>query len=172
LRIIMAARATKRNLEVADRLALMEHNSTMPARPDEVWEVLTDPDGVASWLGDGSDLPPVEGADLDVADVETGVRRVGTVESVEPGRRLGFVWWPADSEGRDDGAAGDRATRVEITLVPDGDHTHLTITEVPVSRTEAVTASVADAHAWAWRAAGAELGLLRRAIGSGLTLVC
>lgn len=165
----MAVREPKRNLAVADRLDLMEHTSTMPARPDEVWEVLTDPDGVASWLGDGSDLPPVEGADLDVADVETGVRRVGTVERVEPGRRLGFVWWPAD---RDDGAAGDRATRVEITLVPDGDHTRLRITEVPVSRTEAVTASIADAHSWAWRTAGAELGLLRRAIGSGLTLVC
>lgn len=167
----MVASEVNRNLPVAGTLSVMEHTTTLPATPDEVWEVLTDPEGVASWLGDGSDLTPVEGADLDVADVETGVRRLGRVETVEPGRRLGFVWWPAGDD-HDDGTAGDRASRVDIVLRPDGDRTHLTITEVPTSAIGTASASVDTARTWFWRAAGVELGLARRTTGSGLTLVC
>ena len=44
-------------------------DTTLAADPDEVWEVLTSPEGVEGWLGEGSTLPPAEGADLDVADV-------------------------------------------------------------------------------------------------------
>ena len=147
-------------------LHAMDHTTTFTADADEVWEVLTDPEGVESWLGEGSSLPPVEGADLDVADVETGIRRRGLVETVEPGRRLGFVWWPVD-----DGPDGATATRVEIVLVPDGDTTHLTIRESPVTRPGAAVASVL-AGSWAWRTAGAELQLAARRMGSGLTLTC
>jgi uncharacterized protein YndB with AHSA1/START domain len=163
----MPSGAAMRNPLVACMLSAMDHTSTFTADVDEVWEVLTDPEGVESWLGEGSRLTPVEGADLDVADVETGIRRHGRVETVEPRRRLGFVWWPAD----DDGSDGTTATRVDIVLVPDGDTTHLAIRETPVARPGAVVASV-QASTWAWRTAGAELHLAARRMGSGLTLTC
>ncbi|WP_195210540.1 SRPBCC family protein [Actinomarinicola tropica] len=125
----------------------------LDADPDLVWEALTSPDGVASWLGEGSHLVPESGAALDVADVETGVRKVGRVEQVDPGRRLTFVWWP---EGDDP----DTGHRVDVVLTPSGHGggdgtTTLTITEAPLS----ARASIAGAP-WAWRAAGIELALL------------
>lgn len=135
----------------------------LPASPDEVWEVVSSPDGVEAWLGEGSTLPPVEGADLDVADTETGTRRRGRVESVEPGHRLGYVWWPADDEEGGDGAA----TRVEIQLVPHGPGTRLTVTETPVA-----APPVGGSAAWAWRMASVELMFARRDLGSGLVLSC
>lgn len=153
---------------VAGMLATMEHTSTLPAGPDEVWEILTTPDGVESWLGEGSDLPPVEGADLDVADVETGIRRVGRVETVEPGRRLGFVWWPVDGDD-----ASGAASRVDIVLTPDADGTRLDISEIPVGTPGGAVASVATGHdTWTWRGAAVELRVAARTVGRGLTLVC
>jgi uncharacterized protein YndB with AHSA1/START domain len=132
----------------------------LPAGPDEAWEVLTSPDGVASWLGDDSRLSPVEGTDLDVADVETGVRRHGRVEVVEPGRRLGFVWWPA---GSDPDEPGGPASRVAIQLVPHDGGTTLVVTESPVTpfggTAPRASASVAGST-WRWRAAAVEVAIM------------
>lgn len=124
----------------------------LPADADLVWEALTSPDGVESWLGEGSRLEPREGTDLDVADVETGVRRVGRVDEVDPGRRLGFVWWP---DG-DDPSAGHR---VDVVLTPHGGGTTLTVTETPLSAL-ACLAAPTSAEAWTWRSAAMELALL------------
>jgi uncharacterized protein YndB with AHSA1/START domain len=134
----------------------------LPASTEEVWEALTSPAGVEDWLGDGSELTPVEGSDLDVADVETGVRKRGRVDEVEDGRRLGYVWWPAD--GGDGDAA---ATRVTIELVPHEGGTTLVVTERPwpiATGTATATASVAVAPrgTWAWRFSTVEPALGRR----------
>ncbi len=145
-------------------------DATLPADPDEVWEVLTSAEGVEGWLGEGSTLPPVEGADLDVADVETGVRRLGRVERVEPGRRLGFVWWPADRDDadRDGDGRGGSASRVEVVLSPVDDGTRLVITETPLGPT---SASASVAGLWAWRSAAVELHVART-LGAGLVVLC
>ena len=144
----------------------MDHSTFLPAEPSDVWEVLTSPDGVESWLGEGSDLPAIEGAPLDVADVETGIRRVGRVETVEPGRRLGFVWWP---EGRDD----SDASRVELVLTPDADGTRLDVIELPVVASGVATASLqASNSTWTWRSAAVEMAVSAPVLGRGLTLVC
>jgi len=129
--------------------------------PDDVWDALTSPDGVEAWLGEGSRLSPVEGADLDVADVETGVRKVGRVDTVEPARRLGFVWWPVC---REDDAGAAEPSRVVIELVPHGDGTHLTITESPIdvsmrARGIGGASACAARGSWAWRAAAVEVRL-------------
>lgn len=131
----------------------------MDADADVVWEVLTSPDGVEEWLGPDSHLEPIEGADLDVADVETGVRRHGRVEQVDPGRSLTYVWWPADP---DDGAG---ATRVVIELVPHEGGTTFVVTEAPATgtlRLAAPSATASVAGTWAWRGAAVELSLLAR----------
>lgn len=135
------------------------HRTTtdLPADPAVVWEVLTSPEGVEDWLGAGSELPPVEGADLDVADVETGIRRHGRVTEVVPGRRLGYVWWPADRPD-DDGAD---ASRVAIDLLPHEGGTTLVITESRSSG-PAPTATACVAGAWGWRAAAIEISLMAR----------
>jgi uncharacterized protein YndB with AHSA1/START domain len=146
----------------------MDQSTFLPAEPSDVWEVLTSPDGVESWLGEGSDLPPVEGASLDVADVETGVRRIGRVETVEPGRRLGFVWWP---EGRDEDDTC--ASRVELVLTPDSDGTRLDVIEIPlVPSAVAMGSAQASNSAWAWRSAAVEMAVSAPVLGRGLTLVC
>jgi uncharacterized protein YndB with AHSA1/START domain len=143
----------------------MDHSTFLPAQPSDVWEVLTSPDGVESWLGEGSDLPAVEGAPLDVADVETGIRRIGRVETVETGRRLGFVWWP---EGRDDVSA----SRVELVLSPEADGTRLDVIEIPVLAWGGTTASAQASTAWTWRSASVEMAVANGVLGRGLTVVC
>ena len=130
----------------------------LDASPDEVWEVLTDPEGVESWLGEGSTLEPVPGGNLDVADTETGVPKRGRVEHVEHSRRLTFTWWPADDES---GEAGDAASTVNIELIPSGAGTRLTVTERPLTSLGTADTSAA---AWSWRIVDVELAVPRRAL--------
>lgn len=143
-------------------------STDLPAPPDEVWETLTSPEGVEEWLGDGSTLTPVEGSELDVADVETGVRRHGRVEEAVPSRRLGFVWWPAS----DDPDAGS-ASRVAIELAPHGDGTRFVVTETPLSPVAGTHRALAclDA-AWTWRSAWVELSILGARHAGSLTVRC
>jgi uncharacterized protein YndB with AHSA1/START domain len=112
--------------------------------PAAVWDALTDPPGVEAWLGEGSTLVPVEGTPIDVADTETGTRRHGKVDEVEPERRLVFTWWPAD------GDSVDSRSTVTIHLTPNGFGTRLVVTEQ----------RLAAQAAWRWRIASVELCLI------------
>jgi uncharacterized protein YndB with AHSA1/START domain len=90
---------------------------TVPASPYETWEALTDPDRLAEWLAEDTELDLSPGGDLSVR--VDGEERTGFVEEVEPARRLVF-WW---------GPEGDDPTRVEIELEPDGDGTRVRVAE-------------------------------------------
>jgi uncharacterized protein YndB with AHSA1/START domain len=99
----------------------------------EAWELLTDPDELATWLGTptGSDLVEPDGT----------VRHTSVADVVE-GTRIGFFWW-SDEEP---------VSRVEFELFEEDGATRLTVTET-------VKASVAR---WDGRLLDLELRCLTR----------
>ena len=88
---------------------------TIAADPDEVWEAITADDGL------GASIDPVPGGQVDGDDPVTGVRKVGAVEHVEAPSDLRYRWWPVDEP--------DRVSTVDITLVPAGEGTTITVIE-------------------------------------------
>ena len=95
----------------------IEREVVLPAAPAEVWEAVTDEGRMGQWLGGE--------VDLDVAvDVAPGGSGIVTgpgeplwhmrVHTVEPGRRLGFEWWP------DDGSGPLTEVELELTALDDG----------------------------------------------------
>lgn len=115
----------------------IERHVTLPAGLEDAWELLTDPDDLAAWLGREVDLDPTPGAVGSVVDHD-GTRRALVVDEVEPGRRLAWRWWT-------DGI--DEPSRVEITLAPSE---HGTVVRVVEERLPAPVAGLA-AEAWSHR---------------------
>lgn len=92
--------------------------TTVPAGPGEAWQALTDPDGMADWLGEALELDLRPGGELRLR-LADGEERAGWVEAVEPERRLAF-WWAREDED---------ATRVELELDSVEEGTRVTVTE-------------------------------------------
>jgi uncharacterized protein YndB with AHSA1/START domain len=90
----------------------------LPARRDEVWSALTDPEELARWFANDVelDLRPGGGAHFRWGNGES---RSATFTEVEPGERLAFEW---EGEGE---VPGD----VVFTLADDVDGTLLTVVE-------------------------------------------
>ena len=89
----------------------IERESLVPAPPEDVWEVITAP----GFLADEVELELFPGG-----DARFGEHRSGWVEDVVEGELLAF-WWSSD---------GEPASRVELTLEPDGDgYTRLRVIE-------------------------------------------
>lgn len=92
------------------------------ARPETVFSFLTDPKKLMRWKGVEADLEPRPGGAYRVNVTGSGLV-VGEFVEVEPNRRVVFTWgW----DGNDSVPPG--SSTVEITLVPDGDHTILRLT--------------------------------------------
>jgi uncharacterized protein YndB with AHSA1/START domain len=103
---------------------LIEREMDFPASPAELWEALTDPEWLSSWLADAVELELWPGGE---ASFTIGDRlRTGWVEEVcapapEGGEdaRLAF-WWAED---------GEPASRVELSLSPLDPGTRLRVVE-------------------------------------------
>ena len=103
---------------------LIERELTLGRRLDEVWEAVTDPAWLESWLADAVTLELWPGGEAHF--VIDGEERTGWVEEVSPPpedaagpARLAF-WW----------AVGDEpATRVQIELTPSDAGTALRLVE-------------------------------------------
>lgn len=98
---------------------------TLPADAERVWDTVVRGD----WLGDDGVIAPRPGGD---GWVREGDRlRHLVVESVEPGHRLVFSWWPLTPDG-----VGP-ASRVEIEVDADADaeadQTRVTVVETPLA---------------------------------------
>jgi uncharacterized protein YndB with AHSA1/START domain len=94
----------------------------LEATPDEAWRALTDPDELAAWWGEGSQLDAVPGGEGRFEEDDEPTRLARVVE-VRSGRRLVLDWWPEDPE------VDEPATRVTIELVPCPFGTIVTVTE-------------------------------------------
>jgi uncharacterized protein YndB with AHSA1/START domain len=105
---------------------LIERDLTIPRSLAEVWEAVTDPAWLETWLADAVTLELWPGGEAHF--VTDGEERTGWVEEVSPPSenatapgpaRLAF-WW----------AIGDEpATRVQIELTPDGSGTAVRLVE-------------------------------------------
>jgi len=120
---------------------MLERQIFIPASPQRLWEALTEPDRVATWLEARVewDLTPGGRARFTTDDGEV---RHGQVEEVEPGRHLRFRWWP---EGED----VDATSEVTYDMQPTDDGTLLTVKErpIPAGRQAGASASVAPTSA-------------------------
>jgi uncharacterized protein YndB with AHSA1/START domain len=102
---------------------LIEREVDFAASPDEVWEALTDPDWLGSWLADAAELElwPGGEARFELGDsVRTGwVEEVAAPSDERGDGRLAF-WWAED---------GEPASRVELSLSPLDPGTRLRVVE-------------------------------------------
>ena len=137
------------NPETATETRAAESEIDLPAPPSEVWERLTTDDGLAHWMGEGSQIEPVVGAPISVPDVVTGQPKSGRVKHLEQGRQLDFVWWPE--------ANPDDFSEVSITLEPLHAGTRVRVVE-RLPRCSA-SVGVSAGSAWAWRGAMAMVNL-------------
>ena len=87
---------------------------TVPADPDEVWDAITEDDGL------GASIDPVPGGLVESHEPDSP-ERVGAVEEVEAPSRLRYRWWPVDDP--------DQVSTVDITLEPDVHGTVITVIE-------------------------------------------
>ncbi len=93
---------------------------------DEVWAALTRPEGLSAWLGDEViELDVRSGGRGTIRRADGAVRRI-SVESVDPGRRLSFRWWPFVGQG---GAAPVGSSLVEFIVEERNDGTLLRVVE-------------------------------------------
>ena len=103
----------------------------LPVDPERAWELITEPEELEGWLADEVELEPEEGGDVHVT-FEDGEQRWGTVEEVEPERRLAFRW-------------GD--SRVEWTLEPTVGGTRLVVVERSLAPVVGPRMAALQAHA-------------------------
>jgi hypothetical protein len=113
------------------------------------WELLTDPDDLAAWLG-------AIGPDGTLAELD-GTRRRLVIDHVEEGRSIGFVWWGDDGE----------ASRVDLQVDEHADGSKVTVTETVIARASASstgggTRRLAIGPAWDGRLLDLELRSLQR----------
>lgn len=130
----------------------------LDADADEVWRLLTDDEERAAWFGGDTDLDVRPGGRGHVTEPD-GRRRAVEVGPVEPGRRLGWTWWPED---------GGPASDVEFVIEPIGRRARLTVTERR-SAVDGVTACASGAALD--RMVDLELLVLTRVVGVGTGLV-
>jgi uncharacterized protein YndB with AHSA1/START domain len=141
-------------------MEIVERHVTLPTDLNEAWELLTDRDELAAWLGEEVAVDPTPGAVGLVVD-DDGTRRHLLVEEVATGHRIAWRWW---EDGSDPGTS---SSRVEITLSPDDGGTRVRVVERPLQPT-APTAQASAAAAWDRRLVELELLVLLAAAAAGV----
>ncbi|MEV8094036.1 SRPBCC domain-containing protein [Kitasatospora sp. NPDC085879] len=81
---------------------------TLPLPPEELWRLVTSPEGTALWLGEGAHPLGGPGTGYATADGTTG-----EVRSHHPGSRLRLTWRPP-------GRAADTVLQLTVSPVPRG----------------------------------------------------
>jgi uncharacterized protein YndB with AHSA1/START domain len=107
-------------------MARVERTVELAVPPERVWRSLVEPERLAGWLGATVELDARPGGRVVVTDGDDW--RWGTVEHVEPGRRLVLRLWrrPGLAGGDLDG------TRIDFSLEDRGESTRLTVVEAQI----------------------------------------
>jgi uncharacterized protein YndB with AHSA1/START domain len=77
---------------------------TLPIAPDDAWRLVTSPEGVRAWLGEGDATPLAPGRAYTLADGSGGEVRV-----LKPGSHLRITWHP---EG------WPRPSTIQVRVIP------------------------------------------------------
>ena len=86
---------------------------------DELWDMVADPDQMATWLGDSVDVDLRPGGTGTIVD--DGIVRHVQIEEVSQPRRLSFTWWESDDRSTESrvvfaiGTTADGRSRLTIT---------------------------------------------------------
>jgi uncharacterized protein YndB with AHSA1/START domain len=125
-------------MELHEEMGALRRETELDASRDAVWPLVSDPEGLATWLADDVELDAVEPGARGVV-LEDGELRHVTIEEVEEGRRVALSWC----------APGGDPSLVELTLddVEDG-RTRMVIVELPL-----MALRVATTQTIAWGAA-------------------
>jgi len=119
---------------------VVEQTVRIAASPEVVWRYWVESERMATWFGERAQLDPRPGGGCRV-EMQHGPIMVGEYVELVPPERVVFTFgW--ESGGPPEIPPG--STRVEVTLVPDGDGTVLTL------RHSELPASAADRHAEGW----------------------
>jgi uncharacterized protein YndB with AHSA1/START domain len=111
----------------------------LPVSPNVVWESLTRPEHLSTWLGSRVELDARQGGVLRLeAD---GAVRFGVVEAARPSEYLAFRWRPLVVGP--DGSVPGPGTRVEFLLEPKDGGTRLRVVETLLSAFSLVSATAA-----------------------------
>jgi hypothetical protein len=100
--------------------------------PDELWDLVADGAGWATWMVDAADVTVVPGAGGTVVD--DGVERTVRIDRLDDGtagRTIGFTWWPQDRP--------DLVSAVELVVLPAARGSRLRVIETAVSACAAGT---------------------------------
>jgi uncharacterized protein YndB with AHSA1/START domain len=105
-------------MTAAAQPATVTRTATLDAPIEKVWEAVTDPSALASWLASEVELDVRPGG-VGRVQMPDGARSV-LVTAVEAGRRLSLLWW-----GDEDGVV----TSVDFSLASSEERTLLTVVE-------------------------------------------
>lgn len=103
----------------------MQRDVVLDTTTEDAWDLLTDPDELAAWLGRPVtfDLRPGGAATYVEPD---GSTRHAVIEQVREGEHLSFVWWDADDRDA-------VVSRVVFELIPVEQGTKVAVTETRAS---------------------------------------
>jgi uncharacterized protein YndB with AHSA1/START domain len=128
-------------MELHEEIGAVRRETELDAPREDVWALVSEPEGLATWLADEVALDAVEpGARGTVT--EHGEERHVTIEDVEPGRRVALSWC----------APGGEPSLVELTLddLPideDGERrTRMVVVEIPLVTLRVVSAPAISAR--------------------------
>jgi uncharacterized protein YndB with AHSA1/START domain len=115
-------------MELHEEMGALRRETELDASRDAVWPLVSDPEGLATWLADDVELDAVEPGARGVV-LEDGELRHVTIEEVEEGRRVALSWC----------APGGDPSLVEVTLddLEDG-RTRMVVVEIPLVALRAV----------------------------------
>jgi uncharacterized protein YndB with AHSA1/START domain len=119
---------------------VLEVEARIEAPPETVFAYFTDAERYRRWMGQDAELDPRPGGLYRVRVNDRQVVR-GVYVELDPPQRLVFTWgWEGDAD------LPPGSTAVEVTLVPDGDHTI-----VRVRHSGFPSDAVAQVHEQGWR---------------------
>jgi len=112
---------------------VISRNVELDISVDQLWQLVSDPDGLTEWLGEAVDIDVQPGGAGTITD--DGVLKFVHVDRVDAGRRLSFSWWEPDQP--------QHTAHVVFEVAPaEGGRSRLSITET--LRATAVTSAGAS----------------------------
>jgi uncharacterized protein YndB with AHSA1/START domain len=109
-------------MELHEELGAVRRETVLDAPRDAVWQLVAEPEGLATWLADEVELDAVAPGSSGVVTEDGELRHV-TIEEVQDGRRVALSWC----------APGGDPSLVELTLDDlDDRRTRMVVVEIPL----------------------------------------